>query len=262
MTLSTAGYTVATNQPLNHARILWQPITGTVTADGTLGELATNDYTSQRWTLAAGANDWVLTAATAADMDTVFISAHNLTGRTVTISTSPDLVTAYTVRATIAAADNSTIAAMFNTGAGALISAQRVKISVSEGTGNVVGIIRAGAALQMTQPFYAGFAPTRLNRVTEGQQSFSETGQWLGRTQKRRALTGKYDWTHLKGDWYRSTFDPFAQTLPLYPFGIIGNPARMPDDVVWAWAQSDVSPSNMGVRDYMQVGFSVVGFWE
>jgi hypothetical protein len=36
----------------------------------------------------------------------------------------------------------------------------------------------------------------------------------------------------------------------------------MPDDVVWAWTQNDVSPSNMGVRDYMQVGFSVVGYWE
>ena len=261
MTLSTAGYTVGSNQPLNHARILWQPITGTITATGTDPILAANDYTSQRWALASGANDWELEAASAADVDTVFISAHNIAGRTITISTSPDLVTAYTLRATIAVADNSTIAAMFNDD-GAMVSAQRIKISVSEGTGNVVGIIRAGAALQMTQPFYGGFAPTRLNRVTEGQQSFSETGQWLGRTLKRRALTGKYDWTHLKSDWYRSTFDPFAKTLPLYPFGIIGNPARMPEDVVWAWANADVSPSNMGVRDYMQVGFNVVGFWE
>jgi len=261
MTLSTAGYTVGSNQPLNHARILWQPITGTITATGTDPILAANDYTSQRWALASGANDWELEAASAADVDTVFISAHNLAGRTITISTSPDLVTAYTLRATIAVADNSTIAAMFNDD-GAMVSAQRIKISVSEGTGNVVGIIRAGAALQMTQPFYGGFAPTRLNRVTEGQQSFSETGQWLGRTQKRRALTGKYDWTHLKADWYRANFEPFAQTLPLKPFGIIGNPSRISDDVVWAWTQSDVSPSNMGVRDYMQVGFGIVGYWE
>ena len=180
MTLDLAGYTVATNQPLNHARILWSPITGTIVADGTLGDLVANDYTSQRWVLAAGANDWVLTATSAADMDTVFISAHNLTGRTVTISTSPDLVTAYTLRATIAVPDNSTIAAMFNTGAGALVSAQRVKISVSEGTGNVVGIIRAGAALQMTQPFYAGFAPTHLNRITEGNSHSLKLGNGLG----------------------------------------------------------------------------------
>lgn len=262
MTLDATGYTVWTNQPLNHARILWSPITGTVTADGTNGDLATNDYTAQRWTLAAGANDWELTAAAAADVDTVFIAAHNLTGRTVTVWTSPDLVTAYTSRAVVVVPDNSTLAVMANLGSGALISAQRVKISVDEGTGNVVGIIRAGAALQMTQPFYGGFAPTRLNRVTEGEQTFSETGQWVGRTEKRRALTGKYAWTHLKADWYRSTFDPFAQTLPLYPFGIIGNPLRMPEDVAWAWTQDDPRPSNMGIKDYMQVDMSITGFWQ
>jgi len=261
MTLNLAGYTLGANQPLTHARILWQPITGTITASGTNAELAANDYTSQRWALAVGANDWEIEAATAADVDTVFISAHNLSGRTVTIYTSPDLVTAYTLRATIVVGDNSTIAAMFND-AGALVSAQRIKVSVSEGTGNVVGIIRAGAALQMTQPFYGGFSPTRLNRITEGQQAFSETGQWLGRTIKRRALTGQYEWTHIKADWYRANFEPFAKTLPLNPFGIIGNPASISDDVVWAWAQKDVSPSNMGVRDYMQFGFSVVGYWE
>ena len=262
MTLDVTGYTVGPNQPLNHARILWAPITGTIVAGGTNPDLANNDYTSQRWTLAAGANDWVLTAAAAADVDTVFIAAHNLTGRTVTISTSPDLVTAYAVRSTIVVADNSTIAAMFNTSRAGMISARRIKISVSEGAGNAVGVIRAGVALQMTQPFYGGFAPTRLNRVTEGQQSFSETGQWLGRTEKRRALVGKYEWTHLKADWYRSTFDPFAKTVPLQPFGIIGNPLRMPEDVAWVWAQADPRPSNMGIRDYMQVGLDVTGFWE
>lgn len=261
MTLDATGYTVWTNQPLNHARILWSPITGTVTADGTNGDLATNDYTAQRWTLAAGANDWEISATAASDVDTVFIAAHNLTGRTVTVWTSPDLVTAYTSRAVIVVPDNSTLAVMVNLGSGALISAQRIKISVDEGTGNVIGIIRAGAALQMTQPFFSGFAPTRLNRVTEGEQSFSETGQWIGRTEKRRALRGQYSWTYLKADWYRENFDIFAQTLPLMPFGIIGNPLRMPEDVAWAWTQEDPRPSNMGVRDYMQVGLSVTGFW-
>ena len=262
MTLDVTGYTVGSNEPLNHARILWDVLAGTVSADGTNGDYAANDYTAQRWTLAAGANDWTLTLTAAADVDTVFISAHNLTGRTVVISTSPDLVTAYTTRATVVVGDNSTIAALFNDGSGNAISAQRIKVNVSEGTDNVVGIIRAGEALQMQRPFYGGYAPIRLNRVTEGQQSFSETGQWLGRTEKRRALSTTYNWVHLTADWYRTNFDPFAQTLPLKPFGIVGNPSRMAEDVAWAWVQNDPSPSNMGIRDLMQVSLNVTGYWE
>lgn len=262
MTLSTTGYTVATNEPLNHARILWDMLSGTVTADGTNPSFAANDYTAQRWTLAAGANDWTLTLAAAADVDTVFIAAHNLAGRTVTISTSPDLVTAYTTRATIVVPDNTTLAVMFNQGSGASVSARRIKVNVSEGSGNVVGIIRAGEALQMQRSFYGGYAPIRLNRVTEGQQSFSETGQWIGRTEKRRALSTTYTWQHLTASWYRTNFEPFAQTLPLKPFGIIGNPSRMAEDVAWAWVQNDPRPSNMGIRDLMEVSLDVTGLWQ
>jgi len=261
MTLVKTGYTVGANEPLTNARILYAPITGTITADGTNGDLAANDYTAQRWALAAGANDWELETASAANVDTVFISAHTLSGRTLTISTSPDLVTAYTSRASFAVPDNSTIAVMFTDGSGDPISTRRLKIGLDEGENNLVGIIRAGEALQMTSSFYGGYNPIRLNRITEGEQQFSETGQWLGRTEKRRALSTTYSWRHLEADWYRSTFEPFAQTLPLSPFGIIGNPARMTEDVAWAWAQSDPQPVNMGIRGLMEVSLQVTGYW-
>lgn len=261
MTLYTSAYTVGSNEPLNHARILWDMATGAVSADGTNGALAANDYTNQRWSLAAGANTWTLTVDAAEDMDTVFISAHNLAGRTVTVSTSPDLDTGYTLRATAVVPDNSTIAIMFND-AGVAVSTQRLQIGIDEGSGNVVGIIRAGKALQMQRAFYGGYAPIRLNRVTEGQQSFSETGQWLGRTEKRVALTTTYSWQHLTAAWYRENFEPFARTIPLKPFGIIGNPARMPEDVAWAWTGQDARPQNMAIRDLMQVSMEVTGYWE
>ena len=46
MTLDVSGYTLTGNQPLNRARILWQPLTGTVTAGGTDGALAANEFTN------------------------------------------------------------------------------------------------------------------------------------------------------------------------------------------------------------------------
>jgi hypothetical protein len=122
-----------------------------------------------------------------------------------------------------------------------------------------VAIIRGGVALQMEQPFYSGHTPATKARVTEGEQSFSETGQWLGRTVKRLALTPEYNWEHLKKSWYDTEFEPFAKTLPAKPFAIAGNPLRMPDDVAWGWTGQDVRPSTMGIRDLMQVSLSVTG---
>ena len=260
MTLNLDGYTVGGNFPLTHSRILWQPVTGTVVADGTNGIYATNDYTSQRWALAAGSNDWVLTLSAAAGVDMVMIAAHNLTGRTVTISTSPDLVTAYTLRATVTPTDNSAIAALFNDD-GEPISARRIKVNIDEGDGFNIGVIRAGVALQMPQPFYAGHTPIRYNRMTEGEQQISETGQWLGRVVLRRSISSGYEWSHIKLAWYRENLEPFFQSLPQTPFGIVGNPEKMTDDVAWGWSDSDPKAEIMGIKSYMQVGFSVSGLW-
>lgn len=260
MTLSTSGYTVGSNQPLNHARILWDMIEGTVTADGSDGDLAANDYTFQRWAPGAGSQSWTIQTAADADVDCVFIAAHNLSGLTVTIATSATTGGAFTTRATINPTDNTTIAALFNN-SGTAYTVRRVRVTVSDGDGVRVGIIRAGVALQMTQPIYGGHGPLGLNRVTEAQQQISETGQWLGRMEKRRALSTTYEWEHLEAAWYRSTFEPFARTLPLKPFGIVGNPSKMTDDVGWCWTDQDVRPANMGIADFMDVSLPVTGFW-
>jgi hypothetical protein len=257
MTINTAGYTVASNFPLNHARILWNPITGAVTGDGTNPALAANDYTAQRWTVDAGS--WVLQTAANAQVDCVFIAAHNLAGKTVTIGTSDATSGAFVTRTTINPTDNSTICAMFNGATGLPYTIRRIQVTVT-GTNNAVGIIRAGVALQMQQPFYAGHGVANWSRVTEAQQQFSETGQWLGRLEKRIALEANYTWSHLSAPWYRANFEPFAQTLPLRPFGIAGNPSKMPDDVAWAWTSRDMRPTNMGIRNLVEVSLPVTGY--
>ena len=259
MTLSTTGYTLGSNEPLTNARILYSTVTGSVTGSGATPELAANDYTFQRWVPGTGAVSWLLTLSAAANIDTVFIAAHSLSGKTVVIATSSSATGAFTDRATISPADNGTIAAMISQSTGNPISTRRLRISVDDGDDVTVGIIRAGVALQLTQAFYAGHTPTSINRVTQAKQQFSETGQWLGRQLMRQAVTGSYSWEHLRIDWYRTYFEPFAETLPLYPFGIIGNPARFSDDVAWCWTDSDVAPETMGVNDYVSVSLAVTG---
>jgi hypothetical protein len=262
MTINTAGFTLGSNQPLNHARILWQPLTGTVSGDGTNPGYAANDYTSQRWQLAPGANAWTLVTAADASIDCVFIAAHNLSGKTVTISTSATVGGAHTTRATITPTDNSTICALFNTAStGVVYTIREVRVSVNDGTDIAVGIIRAGAALQMPIPIYGGHRPLNLNLVTEAQQQFSETGQWLGRIIKRRAVTTSYDWEYLTPTFYDTSFEPFAKTLPLQPFCIAGNPSKMASDVGFVFTDRDVEPVNMGVNAYRSVGLSVTGYY-
>jgi len=267
MTISTAGYTVGDNEALTHARILYTPITGTVTAGGTNGDYATNDYTFQRWAAGALPATWVLVTAADASVDTVFIAAHNLgsTGCTVVISTAATVGGAHTTRATIVPTDDSTIAVMINAAASAGIPyvIREIKIALSGASAAAeIGIIRAGVALQMERPVFGGVTPIGLSRVIETRHSISETGQWLGRTVQRQARRTQMDWQNISAAWYRSTFQPFALTLPQYPFGLIQNAARMPESVAWCWTDESPAPENMGTRDLMSVSLSITGFLE
>lgn len=257
MTIDASGYTVGSNEALNHARILWDFKPGVATGDGTGASLAANEYTAQRWD-SGGAGAWTFEFDANQEVDTFFIAGHNLSGVAVTIETSSTTTGGFTSRASFTPSDNSPIFIMANTGTGLAFDVRRYRVTV--GAQASVAIIRAGVSLQMQRALYGGHNPALWNRVTEGQQSFSETGQWLGRTEKRLAYSTSYSWEHITAPWYRDNFEPFARTLPLKPFAIAGNPQAMPYDVAWAWAAGDVSPSNMGMRNFVSVDMSVTGF--
>jgi hypothetical protein len=298
MTLSTSGYTVGNNEPLNHARILYAPITGAITADGTGGDLAANDYTFQRWALGSGSTStWELNARNPVLVDTAFIAAHNLAGSTIQIQTNDsETGGSFVTRAIINPIDNSTIAVMFNnagnlgfvpielldeTGTsllaedglplldeqkpiepGTAYTVVRVRVVISNAANAQVGIIRFGHALQMQRPVFGGIQPIGLMRLVETRHSISETGQWLGRTIQRQARRTSMPWAHLNAAWYRANFEPFSLTLPQTSFGLIQNPAKMPESVAWCWTDETPQPENMGIRDLMSVSLNITGFLE
>lgn len=264
MTLSTSGYTVGANRALNCARILYAPITGTVVAGGSNGAYAVTDFTFQKWACGALPSAWTLQTPANANVDTVFIGAHNLgsTGSTVVISTAATAGGVHTNRATIVPTDDSAIAVMINN-AGAPYVVREVKVTVSGASGAAeIGIIRAGVALQMEQPVFGGVQPIGLSRAVETRHAISETGQWLGRTIQRQARRTQMDWTHLTAAWVRSDFLPFALTLPQTPFGLIQNALRMPESVAWCWTDEAPVLENMGLRDFMQVSLGMTGLLE
>ena len=264
MTLSTSGYTVGPNQPLNHARILYAPIAGTITADGADGDLAANDFTSQKWACGTLPADWTLVTAANASVDTVFIAAHNLgsTGSTVIIKTAATVGGAFTTRATVVPADDSAIAVMINSG-GTPYVIREIQIEITGASDAAkIGIIRAGVALQMQRPVFGGVRPIGLNRLVETRHAISETGQWLGRTIQRQASRTTMDWQNLSAAWVRSDFRPFSLALPQTPFGFVQNPLRMPESVAWCWTDQAPAPENMGVRDLMSVSLEITGLLE
>ena len=150
MTLITAAYTVAENEPLNHARILWDMKPGTASGGGTNPELAANDYTAQRWD-SGGSAAWTFQFNSNQPVDTFVIAAHNLAGRTVVIGTSAATSGAFTTRASFTPQDNTPIFVMASTSAGLPFDTRRYQVAV--GGAAQIGIIRAGLALQMQQPF-------------------------------------------------------------------------------------------------------------
>lgn len=261
--LDLTGYTLGSNQPLTNARILWDFAAGDISGTGQ-PELAANDYTHQRWQPDDGATaDWTVEFDAATPIDMVLIAAHNLSGACsgISIATQASAGGAWTTRATLTQpTDDRTIVAMFNTGAGAVISAWGLRVRLSTAAGATVGIIRAGQALQMTQPVLAGVAPLGLNRRREMVQTLSERGAFLGRTEKYWHEATTMQWQHLKADWYRSTFEPFARVLPRQPFGLVQNPLRMPESVGWCWTNDNPAPEYMGLKGYMQVSLGVTGF--
>jgi hypothetical protein len=86
----------------------------------------------------------------------------------------------------------------------------------------------------------------------------SERGQWLGRSIIRGGSAGSWSWRHLKADWYRTYFDPFVESARTQPFFIAWRPETYPV-AAYCWTEGDITPSNMGVKDFMQVTLEAEG---
>jgi hypothetical protein len=124
----------------------------------------------------------------------------------------------------------------------------------------IIGLIRAGVALQMERPMFGGITPLGMARLADMRQGVSETGQWLGATVQKQALAADLSWQHLTAAWVRANLVPFLDTLPQTPFLVIQNPLRMPESVAWCWTQSVPATQNMGLRDLMSLQMSVTGY--
>jgi len=248
--------------PLTHARILYENlalpenVTGSSSAAAFPAEDAARATTYDGWKPASLPAEWTVDNTDPMTVNAVGIGAHNfgVTGpHTVAVEHSDDGL-AWTEAASVIASTGDPVLFLFDD-----TTAQYWRVTLDGGDPPFIGVIYMGQALAMQRAIYGGHAPAPLSRSTDIVPSRSEGGQWLGRSIIRKGVTTSYQWRHLKAAWYRQYFDPFVKSARTTPFFIAWRPETYPNEVAYAWTKSDIRPSNMGIRDFMEVTVSVEG---
>lgn len=259
--------------PLSHARIGYQTwlrdlaaSAVTVSTEDSAGpkDSPLREDTAEYWLPTALPATWQVDLGTSRDIDYVGIAGHTIgsAGAAVTVATStgefagsPSEQVWTTFASAIAPADDAPLLFLDDS-----IIGRYVRLSLSGGaTMPRVGVVYAGEALKMARPIYAGHSPMNLSRETVLHRSLSQGGQFLGQGFRRHGMAGSASWRHLTASWYRSSFDPFVKSARQYPFFFAWRPEDFPLEVAYAWCSDDIRPSNMGLRDFMQVSINLHG---
>jgi len=258
-----SGYTPGgSDQPATHARIAhvgnWFA-GGTITASTTDSDYFTNapdsSQTYQKWKPTAMPATWETDLGAAQDVDYCCIAAHNFgtAGTTLAVQYWTGAIWQPVVPATLIT-DNTSIMCVFSS-----VNAQRWRILLTGSTNPTVGVVRFGAALQMPRPIYGGHAPIDFNRNTVNETSESETGEFLGFSVLRVSLSGSFEWKHLEADWIRTNWGPAQAAFETDAVFIAWRPETH-GEVGYGIITDNGAPTNMGIRDLMQVSLSMKGY--
>jgi len=247
-----------TEQPLSHARIGYQNLmlTGTVSSDVSGGVQALkNPLTYDFFSPALVPFRVTLNIGSVKPVNYVGIAAHTIgtNGNLIIVETSLNNID-FVEQVQFLPNNNNQIMMLFEE-----VEAQYIRVRFVGGTPPKISVMYIGKALEMQRKIYGGHTPITLSRETVVRPVKSERGQWLGRSIIRSGVSTSYSWKHLTADWYRENFDPFVENCRKYPFFISWKPLTFPDEVGYVWTSDDIAPTNMGIRDYMEVTMAVEG---
>ena len=245
---------------LEHARILhsekWLAggtATASSTATGYDADAPANSLTYEYWEPASTTATWEYTHTVSAECNCAGIAAHTLG------TTGTNLKFEYydgTAWADLTSykqiTSNQSIMAFWED-----VKATRFRVSLSyAGAAPQIGVIKFGTQLTMPQKIFGGHAPLDLSGQTILRSNYSETGQFLGRAKQRAYQATQFAWTHLRDDWVRENWPSLQRGVESEPFFIAWRPGQF-DTVGFAQTDQVPIPSNMGVKDYMQVTLDV-----
>ena len=247
------------DQPLDNTRIGYNSIVTSANLTGTSGEASypllniLNPATYERYKpLTPTVCTLDINAGAVSDIDYLGIQARGITN--IELLSSSDGIT-YTSQISFSQSNQRTTMALFET-----LSFQYYRIVLTGVSLNIL-TLKLGTVLAMQRAIYGGHTPITMARVNAVRPNMSETGQYLGASIQRKGFSTKYNWSNLKAAWYRANFDLFVDSEPrVNPFFIGWRPSSYPDDVAYCWAMSDITPSNTGTKDFMEVSIKVEGF--
>ncbi len=221
-------------------------------APGYPGTEATNGLTYGGWKPTADPASISYDFGGSVTVDYMGIAAHTLGTDGATVELSIGGVSVGTITPT----DDSPILFLFDSRTG---STAEVEISGYGTDYPLLGVIKIGARVTMEELIYGGFAPPNLSRRTVVRPQLSETGKILGRPIVRRGFAASPNWQHLPAAWYRETFDPLVEYIRAEPFFFAWQPLTYPAEVIYGQTTGDISPTNMGIGDLMEVSVGIEG---
>ena len=252
---ANAGTSETPPYPLTHARVLYDNLllTSTVTATaGTTPSYTLIPNTYQSW-LFTGTQSITFELADQTSMDTVCISAHNLSGCTVTVTYDPLLAGSFVAfGAAKVVTKNKPL--MFHLSSA--VDVRRLKITVTGSGSRQVGSIYAGIALQMQRPFFSGF--DRFGDSTTYSTPMTAGGNIIAREAIRKGYNNTFSFQHLSALWVETYLEPFLLKAKTTPFVLAWNLSAYPDDVWFGATASDINPTFMGIRDLYSVEWSMM----
>lgn len=242
----------------NAARIGYESLSGTITAtnqsQGYPASAAGNALTYSYWKPTSLPSYWEIDFGALQDIDYIGIASHSIG------SSGCSCVAQYWNGSTwvelysFAPGVDTPIMLLFNE-----VTTTKIRIGILSGNLPRVGVVYVGKVLTMQRPIYGGHSPITLTRTTVYKNNASESGQWLGRSIRRGGAKTEFSWDNLTAEWYRTNFDRFAGAARFAPFFIAWRPFTFANEVGYVWTNSDIKPTNSGIRDLMSVSISVEG---
>jgi hypothetical protein len=224
--------------PLIGYETLITSITASSTETGFPASNLLNPATHLIWKASADSpTDTILTISISGSVNYIGIAKHNFfeSGATIALGTgaSPNLISGVTAE--------DTLPMIFR------ISPQTGSLTLSIIGGSVAAqaaVIYAGELLVLERSVKVD---AQHMDVVHARQSaalggMSESGNFLGRvlTSEWRESQAEFAW--FTPDWYRTYFEPFAESAMTEPFFWAWNPDEYPDETAFAWIIEDIRP--------------------
>lgn len=241
------------NLPLNYARICYDNTLRNGAASATSDDLKSANMltpsTYDKWRPTANPSDCTL-IGTSQLCDYVAIAAHNLSGSTVVINVSNGGGLTGVYNAVVPS--NTPLLVRFTES-----TYDRVFIEITGTTTAEVGVVYLGKELAMMRPNYSGYSPATLSSKDVFTPQTSDGGQFLGKQLVRKGFSTQASFANLTYDWYESEFQPFVLHAKQYPYFWAWNLLEHPDEIVYGWTNQNITPSLMGVRNWLEVSFDI-----